>query len=65
MLAPEQAAELLAYRDALNPAAIGRQIADLQVMLRKLAKDKTEQLYLASFPSALPDIRKGIRVKAS
>ena len=34
-------------------------------MLLTLAKDKTEQLYLASFPSALPDIRKGIRVKAS
>ena len=65
VLAPEQAAELLAYRDSLNPAAIGRQIADLQVMLLKLAKDKTDQLYLASFPSALPDIRKGIRVKAS
>jgi hypothetical protein len=30
-----------------------------------LAKDKTERLYLASFPSALPAIRKGIRVKAS
>ena len=28
-------------------------------------KDKAEQLYFASFPSALPDIRKGIRVKAS
>ena len=65
VLAPEQEAELLAYRDSLNPAAIGRQIAELQVMLLKLAKDKTEQLYLASFPSALPDIRKGIRVKAS
>jgi hypothetical protein len=34
-------------------------------MLLTLAKDKTERLYLASFPSALPDIRKGIRVKAS
>ena len=34
-------------------------------MLLALAKDKTEHLYLASFPSALPDIRKGIRVKAS
>ncbi len=65
VLAPEQEAELLAYSDSLNPAAIGRQIAELQVMLLKLAKDKTEQLYLASFPSALPDIRKGIRVKAS
>ena len=65
VLAPAQEAELLAYRDSLNPAAIGRQIAELQVMLLKLAKDKTEQLHLASFPSALPDIRKGIRVKAS
>ncbi len=65
VLSPEQEAELLAYRDSLNPAAIGRQIAELQVMLLKLAKDKTEQLYLASFPSALPDTRKGIRVKAS
>ena len=27
VLAPEQAAELLAYRDSLNPAAIGRQIS--------------------------------------
>ena len=63
--APEQEAELLAYRDSLNPAAISRQIAELQGMLLTLAKDKTEQLYLASFPSALPDIRKGIRVKAS
>jgi hypothetical protein len=65
VLAPAQAAELLAYRDCLNPAAIGRQIADLQSVLLTLAKDKTEQLYLASFPTALPDIRKGIRIKAS
>lgn len=65
VLAPAQAAELVAYRDALNPAGIGRQIADLQSVLLKLAKDKTEQLYLASFPTALPDIRKGIRMKAS
>lgn len=65
VLAPSQAAELVAYRDSLNPAAIGRQIADIQAVLLKLAKDKTEQLYLASFPSALPDARKAIRVKAS
>ncbi|CAB4966588.1 unannotated protein [freshwater metagenome] len=65
VLAPEQEAELLAYRGSLNPAAIGRQKSELQVMLLKLAKDKAEQLYLASFPSALPDIHKGIRVKAS
>lgn len=62
VLAPTQAADLLAYRETLNPAAIGRQIADLQSVLLKLAKDKTEQLYLATFPSALPDISKGIRI---
>jgi hypothetical protein len=65
VLAPAQQAELVAYRDSLNPAAIGREIAALQAVLLKLAKDKTEQLYLASFPTALPDVRKGIRIKAS
>jgi hypothetical protein len=65
VLAPSQQSELIAHRDSLNPAAIGRHIADLQTALLKLAKDKTEQLYLASFPSALPDIGKGIRIKAS
>jgi hypothetical protein len=47
------------------PAAIAREIADQQAGLLRLAKDKTEQLYLASFPTALPDVRKGIRIKAS
>jgi hypothetical protein len=65
VLSPAQQAELIAYRDQLNPAAIARQIAELQTVLLKLAKDKTEQLYLASIPSALPDVRKGIRIKAS
>jgi hypothetical protein len=65
VLAPAQQAELAAYRDSLNPAAIVRDIADLQTALLTLAKHKTEQLYLASFPSALPDIRKGIQIKAS
>src|SRR5271156_1287147 len=65
VLSPAQESELLAYRDSLNPAAIGRQIADLQAALLVLAKEKTEQLYLASIPTALPDIRKGIRTKAS
>ena len=40
-------------------------LTDLQAALLRLAKDKTEQLYLASFPTALPDIRKGIGVRAS
>lgn len=65
VLAKTQEAELLAYRDSLNPAAIARKIADHQTRLLVLAKDKTEQLYLATFPSALPNIRKGIRIKAS
>ena len=63
VLSPAQESELLAYRDSLNPAAIGRQIADLQAALLRLAKDKTEQLYLAAIPSALPDVRAGVRVK--
>ena len=65
VLSPAQEAELVAHRDSLNPAAIARRIADIQTVLLKLAKDKTEQLYLASFPTALPEVRKGIRIKAS
>ncbi|USQ76109.1 hypothetical protein [Ornithinimicrobium cryptoxanthini] len=65
VLSPQQEAELTTYRDSLNPADLARRIADLQERLLVLAKDKTEQLYLASFPSALPDVRCGIRVQAS
>lgn len=65
VLSPQQRAELTAHRDSLNPAQLGRQIAGLQNRLLVLSKDKTEQLYLASFPSALPDVRKGIRIPAS
>jgi len=65
VLAPAQQADLLAYRDSLNPAKIARTIAELQTQLLVLAKDKTEQLYLASIPTTLPDVSKGIRVKAS
>jgi len=63
VLSPAQESELLALRDSLNPAAIGRQIADLQTALLRLAKDKTEQLYLAAIPTALPEVRSGIRIK--
>lgn len=65
VLSAAQRAELCAYRETLNPATIGREIAALQNQLLLLAKDKTEQLYLASIPSALPEVRKGIRVTAS
>jgi hypothetical protein len=64
-LSQAQQAELTAYRDSLNPAKIAREIADLQNRLLVLAKEKTEQLYLATIPTALPDIHKGIRTKAS
>lgn len=64
VLAPAQAQELIAYRDNLNPAALAREIADIQAVLLSLATDKTEQLYLASLPSALPDVHKGVRIKA-
>ena len=65
VLSRAQTAELTAYRDSLNPAEIGRRITALQTVLLKLAKDKTDQLHLATIPSALPDIHKGVRVKAS
>jgi hypothetical protein len=64
VLSPAQQADLIAYRDALNPAKIGREIADLQNRLLMLAKEKTEQFYLSTIPTALPEIRKGIRTKA-
>jgi hypothetical protein len=65
ILSATQENELLAYRDHLNPADLARRIVDLQARLLVLAKDKTEQLYLASFPSALPNLRRGIHVQAS
>ena len=40
VLSPAQEAEPLAYRDSLNPDQAARQIADLQAVLLKLAKDR-------------------------
>ena len=54
VLSAAQQAGLIAYRDSLNPAKIGRQIADLQNRLLMLAKEKTEQLYLASIRPPYP-----------
>lgn len=65
VLSPAQEKTLIAYRDSLNPASIARQIAELQAALLKLAKGKTEQLYLASIPSPPPEVHDGIRIKAS
>ncbi|MGL5858424.1 MAG: hypothetical protein ACRC35_08495 [Angustibacter sp.] len=41
---------------------LDREIADPQIVLLKLAKDKTKQLYLTNTPSAPPDIRAGIQI---
>lgn len=63
VLSPKQVEEMTAYRNGLNPAKIAAEIARIQDRLLVLSSKKTEQLYLASFPSALPDVRKGVRVK--
>jgi hypothetical protein len=63
VLSPKQVEEMTAYRDSLNPAKIAAEIARVQDRLLVLSSKKTEQLYLASFPSAIPDVRKGVRVK--
>jgi len=65
VLSQAQKDELTVYPDSLNPAQIARDIAEIQRLLLKMAKEKTDQPYLASIPSALPNARKGIRVKAS
>lgn len=63
VLSPKQVKEMTIYRDSLNPAKIATEIGRVQDRLLVLSREKTEQLYLSSFPSALPDVRKGVRVK--
>lgn len=64
VLSPKQMVEMKAYRDNLNPAKIVPEICWVPGRLLVLSREKTEQLYLASFPSAWPDVRKRVRVKA-
>ena len=42
-LTKAQKADLVSYRNQLNPAAITRRIIELQDVLIRLAKDKTDQ----------------------
>jgi hypothetical protein len=58
VLTNAQQAELLAYRNTLNPAGIGRQIASVQAHLKNLAADKTEALH-TRMTSILAHRRKG------
>ena len=64
VLSPAQESELLAYRDSLNPAAIARQIADLQ---SRPAPDwprrKPNSSTSPAIPTALPEVRSGIRIQ--
>jgi hypothetical protein len=65
VLSPAQEAELVTYRDSLNPADLARRIHEEQQMLIKLAKDKTDQLRDATAKKAkkLPDASTGIRLR--
>jgi hypothetical protein len=54
VLAPAQRPALVAYRDSLSPARIARDIAGCQRQLLVLAQEKTEPLYLATFPPRCP-----------
>ncbi|EJF47627.1 DDE-type integrase/transposase/recombinase [Actinomyces massiliensis] len=62
-LTKAQKTDLVSYRNQLNPASITRRIIELQDVPIRLAKDKTDQLYLAQIPSILPDVHKGVRVR--
>ena len=54
VLSPTQEADLLAYRASLNPAAIAREIADLQAVLLKFAKHKTNSSTSPASPPPCP-----------
>ena len=56
--------ELTAHLDSLNPPKIAREIAELQTRMLIVAKDEIEQLCLASIPTLLPDVGKGMPIKA-
>lgn len=55
-------AELIAYRDALNPADLQRRIADLQTRLRVLAAERTDQMRHDHRSPQPPDTARGIRI---
>ena len=62
VLSPQQVKEMTTYRYSLNPKRIAAEIARVQNRPPVLSAKKAEQLYVVSFSSALPDVRKGVRV---
>lgn len=62
VLSPVQQAELIAYRDALNPADLARRITTIQGHLTGLARDATLALQ-ASLQRPPPDTSRGVRLR--
>jgi hypothetical protein len=64
---PTQQAELVTYRDSLNPVDLAGRIHDEQQMLIKLAKNKTDQLREATAKTVkeLPSTSRGVRLRES
>lgn len=50
-------------RDGRRRRLYDKPMTPLDRLLARLAKDKTEQLYLASIPTALPEVKSGIHIK--
>ena len=62
MLSPVQERELRDYRDALNPAELGRRIQSLQDRLAAIAKRPTLDLE-ASLVTPPPDTSRGVKLR--
>lgn len=61
VISPAQEADLIKYRDSLNPAQIARDIKRLQDQLTGLARRATVDLQ-ASLATPLPDTDKGVKL---
>ncbi|WP_235681272.1 integrase catalytic domain-containing protein [Tomitella gaofuii] len=62
VLSPAQEAELIAYRDSLNPADLARRIQTIQDRLTGLARDATLALQ-AQATTASPDTGRGVKIR--
>lgn len=64
VLSPARIAELTAYRDQRNPAAISRRITEIQHALTTLARDATIAMQTA-LTTPLPPATTGVRLKTA